>query len=256
MSDVLLVGSPQDKALQTVYQRCESMGHATQCWDPSQESYPELDGISETFVLWFYQANVDAKAGLARLTGRLAHGSLILACQWTVTPTALAACYQQPDHLMGFSPMGLYRELETIELAPGLQTSPVLLEKAAAFLETLGLRSIKTQETPAGVFPRILAMLVNEAVSALMEGVATPEDIDTAMKLGTNYPEGPLAWADAVGLDVIYGTLNHLYEEYREDRYRPMLLLKQKILAGQLGLKTGQGFYQHTRQVVALEVGL
>ena len=91
-------------------------------------------------------------------------------------------------------------------------------------------------------------MLVNEAISALMEGVASAEDIDNAMRHGTNYPEGPLAWGDAVGLDVVEAVLNHAYRVYREERYRPMLLLQQKVLAGELGIKTGQGFYTHQEE--------
>jgi 3-hydroxybutyryl-CoA dehydrogenase len=90
-----------------------------------------------------------------------------------------------------------------------------------------------------------LAMLVNEAASALMEGVASPQDIDTAMQLGTNYPRGPLVWADFVGLDVILSILNHLEDEYGDERYCAMPLLRQKVDAGKLGRKAGEGFYSY-----------
>jgi 3-hydroxybutyryl-CoA dehydrogenase len=92
---------------------------------------------------------------------------------------------------------------------------------------------------------RVLAMLVNEATSALMEGVASVQDIDTAMQLGTNYPRGPLTWADYVGLDVILAILNHLEDEYGEDRYCAMPLLRQMVDAGKLGRKAGEGFYSY-----------
>jgi 3-hydroxybutyryl-CoA dehydrogenase len=112
-------------------------------------------------------------------------------------------------------------------------------------LEELGLKAIEVPETPGLVLGRILAMLVNEATFALMEGVATPADIDTAMQLGTNYPRGPLAWADYVGLDVILAILKHLEEAYGEDRYCPSVLLRQKVDADKLGRKTGEGFYSY-----------
>jgi 3-hydroxybutyryl-CoA dehydrogenase len=93
-------------------------------------------------------------------------------------------------------------------------------------------------------------MLVNEAASALMEGVASPRDIDTAMTLGTNYPRGPLAWADDIGLDVILNILNHLLDEYADERYAAVLLLRLKVEAGKLGRKTGEGFYSYHPEIL------
>jgi 3-hydroxybutyryl-CoA dehydrogenase len=100
---------------------------------------------------------------------------------------------------------------------------------------------------PGLVFPRILCMIINEAAFALMEGVASAEDIDTAMKLGTNYPLGPLEWADRIGLDQVLGVLEGLQAEYGEDRYRPAPLLRQLVRAGHLGLSTGRGFYPYEK---------
>lgn len=92
---------------------------------------------------------------------------------------------------------------------------------------------------------RTIACLINEAASAVMEGVATPADIDQAMKLGTNYPHGPLAWADLIGLDTVLGVLTGLFNEFGEDRYRPCPLLRRLVTAGHLGQKSGRGFYHY-----------
>jgi 3-hydroxybutyryl-CoA dehydrogenase len=100
-------------------------------------------------------------------------------------------------------------------------------------------------DEPGLVFPRTLALLVNEATFALSERIANARDIDLAMKLGTNFPEGPLSWADQVGIDYIYAILTGLYREYGEDRYRPAPLLRKMIYAGYLGKEVGRGFYDY-----------
>jgi 3-hydroxybutyryl-CoA dehydrogenase len=179
------------------------------------------------------------------LAESLAEDCLILANCLSETPSSMAAEIEEEEQLIGFSGIGLYTGNPVIEIAKAAQTHPKYLQKALSFLEELGLKAIEVPETPALVLGRILAMLVNEATFALMEGVATPADIDTAMQLGTNYPRGPLAWADYVGLDVILAILKHLEEVYGEDRYCPSVLLRQKVDAGKLGRKTGEGFYSY-----------
>jgi 3-hydroxybutyryl-CoA dehydrogenase len=95
------------------------------------------------------------------------------------------------------------------------------------------------------ILPRIVCCLVNEAAYALMENVAQPRDIDAAMKLGTNYPYGPLEWGDLIGLDVVLAVLRGLYDEFGDDRYRPAPLLKQMVRAGRLAKKSDRGFYNY-----------
>lgn len=170
---------------------------------------------------------------------------LILVNCLSETPTSIAAEVDDSPGIVGFSGIGLYTGHPVIEIARGVHTEEVYAQRTHQFLGLLGLRAIEVPEVPGLVLGRILAMLVNEATSALMEGVASVQDIDTAMQLGTNYPRGPLAWADYVGLDVIMAILLHLEDEYGEDRYCPMPLLKQKVDAGKLGRKTGEGFYSY-----------
>ena len=132
-----------------------------------------------------------------------------------------------------------------MELAPALQTSTESLERAERFWKELGLEPVVVSDGPGLVRARIVCCLINEAVSALMEGIATAEDIDKAMRLGTNYPYGPLEWADYLGLDAVLGVMKGLFEEWGDDRYRPSPLLRRMVLAGRLGKKTGRGFYNY-----------
>jgi 3-hydroxybutyryl-CoA dehydrogenase len=150
-----------------------------------------------------------------------------------------------PEHAIGFSPIGLYTGSSTVEITQTPMTKTKSYHAAKQFLVHLGLTLIEVPDLDGLILARTLAMLVNEASSALMEGVATPEAIDQAMKLGTNYPQGPLAWADQIGLDVIYSLLLRLKLEFGE-RYAPTLLLSQMVMNNQLGVKVGQGFYTYS----------
>ena len=101
---------------------------------------------------------------------------------------------------------------------------------------------------PGLVFPRILSLIINEAARSLDEGVAAAEEIDTALRLGTNYPLGPLRWADQAGLDEVLTVLEGLQRETGDDRYRPSPLLKRMVLAGRLGESSGEGFYRYDKE--------
>ncbi|NJN55033.1 MAG: hypothetical protein HC804_09925 [Anaerolineae bacterium] len=119
--------------------------------------------------------------------------------------------------------------------------------RAVAFARQLKQEPVMVADGPGLVRARVVCCLINEAVSALMEGVASAEDIDKAMKLGTNYPYGPLEWADFIGLDTVLGILTGLFKEWGEDRYRPCPLLRHMVAARQLGRKTGQGFFSYNK---------
>jgi 3-hydroxybutyryl-CoA dehydrogenase len=114
---------------------------------------------------------------------------------------------------------------------------------ALSFFEALGKEPIRVGDGPGMVLARVLSMIINEAAVALDDGVASAEDIDTAMKLGVAYPLGPLEWADRLGLDVVYQTVRTLQQDYGDDRYRPAIRLRRLVQAGRLGKKTGRGFF-------------
>ncbi|MBI4772383.1 MAG: 3-hydroxybutyryl-CoA dehydrogenase, partial [Chloroflexi bacterium] len=132
-----------------------------------------------------------------------------------------------------------------VEVARGLRTAGETAQRAVAFWRGLGLEAAEVADGPGLVRARVLCCLINEAAGALMEGVASAGDIDTAMQLGTNYPRGLLAWGDLIGLDAVLGVMRGLYEEYAEDRYRPSPLLVRYVQAGWLGKKTGKGFFEY-----------
>lgn len=159
--------------------------------------------------------------------------------------TQAAAWLPCPERLVGFGLISPTGDRPTIEVAAALQTADSHLATAEAFWQGAGFEIVRVGDGPGLVRARILCCLINEAASALMEGVASAEDIDLAMKLGTNYPYGPLEWADHLGLDIVLAVMTGLFDEWGDDRYRPTPLLRRMVLAGQLGEKSGRGFYEY-----------
>ena len=141
-----------------------------------------------------------------------------------------------------FNPVPVMKLVEVIE---GLTTPPELTEKIRTLAEELGKTPVVVKDSPGFVVNRLLIPMINEAIFVLSEGVATAEDIDTAMKLGCSHVIGPLALADLIGLDVVLAIMNVLYEETADSKYRPCLLLRQMVRAGKLGRKSGEGFFSY-----------
>jgi 3-hydroxybutyryl-CoA dehydrogenase len=133
----------------------------------------------------------------------------------------------------------------TIDMSAGLNTEASHVEHARALLAHLGYTVEHVEDRVGLVQIRVLAMLINEAAFSVMEGLATPEDIDNAMRLGVNYPKGLLAWADEIGIGVVTLILDGLRREYEQERYRPCVLLKQMMRAGWTGKAAGRGFFTY-----------
>ena len=170
--------------------------------------------------------------------------TLLLVSALTASTTAIASSTSAPQRIVGYGLLPPLADTGMVELAAGLNSGKDALQQAAAFWRTVGYEAAVVADGPGLVRGRLIACIINEAAGALQDRVASAADIDTAMQLGTNYPHGPLAWADHLGLDVVLAIMTGLYEEWGEDRYRPAPLLRRKVLAGQLGKKTHHGFFR------------
>jgi 3-hydroxybutyryl-CoA dehydrogenase len=157
--------------------------------------------------------------------------------------TEAASWSARPAQVVGWGALPPLVRGGTVELAAGLLTNT--LAEAETFWSGLDLKSVHVADSAGLVRARIICALVNEAATALAEGVASAADIDTAMRLGTNYPYGPLAWGDRIGLDVVLGVMRGLQAEFGEDRYRPCPLLAHYVQANRLGHKTSRGFFEY-----------
>ena len=163
----------------------------------------------------------------------------------SISITRLATATQRPDRFVGmhfFNPVPL---MALVELIRGLQTSDATMASADALGRRLGKTPITVRNSPGFVVNRILCPMINEAIFAYAEGLASAEEIDNGMKLGCNHPIGPLALADMIGLDVMLAVMKVFYEGFNDPKYRPAPLLKEMVDAGYLGRKSGRGFYNY-----------
>ena len=162
----------------------------------------------------------------------------------TLSITSIASATDSEDRVVGLHFMNPVPVMEGVEIVEGEKTASDALDVAHAFAEDLGKTTWESDDKPGFVANRILMPWINEGIRAFDEDVATKEDIDTGMELGTNVPMGPLTLADHIGLDICLHASETLHEELG-DRYKPAYLLKRKVDAGDLGNKTGEGFYEY-----------
>lgn len=163
----------------------------------------------------------------------------------SISITKLAASTGRPERFIGthfFNPVPL---MVLVELIRGLQTSDETQQRIEAFVKTIGKTSIVAKNSPGFAVNRILCPMINEAVFALQEGLATAVDIDNGMRLGANHPIGPLALADLIGLDTMLSVMDVFYQSFNDPKYRPAPLLREMVDAGYLGRKSGRVFYQY-----------
>jgi len=190
--------------------------------------------------------NLDLKLKILRQVDALARPGVLLASNTSsISITTLAAATSRPAQFLGahfFNPVPL---MALVELIRGLQTADETIAAAKTFVERLGKSPIVVKNSPGFVVNRILCPMINEAIFALQEGLASAEDIDNGMRLGCNHPIGPLALADLVGLDVLLAVMNVFYTDFNDPKYRPAPLLKEMVAAGYLGRKTKRGFYRY-----------
>ena len=206
----------------------------------STQDFGSCDVVIEAII-----ENFDIKAKLFKeLDGLLPADSFIASNTSSISITRLASTTKRPDKFMGVHFMNPVPVMKLVELIRGLQTSDDTYTTLNTFSEKLGKTTVLAIDRPGFVVNRILCPMINEAIFLLQEGVKA-EDVDNAMKLGTNQPMGPLTLADFVGLDTLLYILRILHSELGEDKYRPCPLLIKYVEAGWYGKKTGRGFYQY-----------
>jgi len=163
----------------------------------------------------------------------------------SISITRLASATRRPDKVIGMHFMNPAPVMKLVEVIRGQTTSEATFQTVAGWVEKLDKTMAVSQDYPGFIVNRIMVPMLNEAIFALFEGVATAEDIDSSIQLGLHHPMGPLALADFIGLDTLLAICNVLYEGFKDPKYRPCPLLVRMVSAGQLGRKSGQGFYSY-----------
>lgn len=198
------------------------------------------------FVVEAVTEKPDLKFQIFRQLDEICPPNALLASNTSsISITAIAAQTRRPDKVAGIHFMNPVPVMKLVEGIRGLQTSDETFKTVRAVAEKMGKTFIEAKDQPGFAVNRILMPMINEAVTALHEGIASIEDIDTAMKLGTNQPMGPLTLADFIGLDTCLAIMEVLHQGLGDTKYRPCPLLRQYVAAGWLGKKTGRGFYRY-----------
>lgn len=175
----------------------------------------------------------------------LAPETIIATNTSSISITRLAAATQRPDRFVGLHFFNPVPVMALVEIISGLKTSQATQDAVTELARALGKPPIGVKNSAGFVVNRILCPMINEAIFAFQEGLASAEEIDAGMKLGCNHPIGPLALCDLIGLDVELAVMEVLYESFNDSKYRPAPLLKEMVAAGMLGRKTGRGFYSY-----------
>ncbi len=206
-----------------------------------------VDALADVdYVVEAIFEDVNAKRDLFARLDQVTRPAVILSSNTSsISITLLGAATTRPSRVLGMHFMNPVPLMTLVELVRGQATSPESMLAATELCMRLHKTAVEAADYPGFIANRILMPMINEAIFALMEGVGTADSIDTVMKLGMNHPMGPLTLADFIGLDVCLAIMNVLHEGLGDPKYRPCPLLRRMVAAGQLGRKSGQGFYRY-----------
>lgn len=207
----------------------------------------QLDGVANpALVVEAVIEDPGAKfAVFAELDAKVPPPTVLATNTSSISITEIAARTKHPERVVGMHFMNPVPVMPLVEVIRGLATSDETVQSVVRTVQELGKTPVEVSDYPGFVSNRVLMPMINEAVYCVMEGVATPEAVDTVMKLGMNHPLGPLALADLIGLDVCLAILEVLQRGLGDDKYRPCPLLRKMVAAGRLGRKSGRGFYEY-----------
>jgi 3-hydroxybutyryl-CoA dehydrogenase len=206
----------------------------------------ELSGLDVNLAIEAASEHLDTKLKLFKTLDSATPPDAILASNTSsISITTLAACTKRPEHFIGMHFMNPVPVMKLVEVIRGIATSDATFATVRDLALGLDKTPVEVRDFPGFIANRVLLPMINEAMYAVYEGVASVEDVDTVMKLGMNHPMGPLTLADFIGLDTCLAIMEVLHEGFGDSKYRPCPLLRQYVAAGWLGKKSGRGFYTY-----------
>ncbi len=253
--NVILIEKDEEAAKRSREQLEEDLDHEIQRWALTEsdkrailariQMSTDLDELERyDVVIEAITENLQAKQDLFRRLDEVCPPETIFVTNTsTLSITEIAAATRREDRVIGMHFLNPVPKVPLVEIVRGLKTSDETFENAKRLAERLGKTAVEVYEYPGYVTTRVIVTMLNEAMHILMEGVASAEGIDTAMKLGFNFPVGPLTLADMMGLDEVMAWMETLFRELGDMKYRPCPLLRKLVRAGHLGKKTGRGFF-------------
>jgi 3-hydroxybutyryl-CoA dehydrogenase len=258
--DVYLVDQSEDKLAAGIAQIELSLDKQIEKWALTQAEKKQvlkrlhaMGRVEELaqceFVIETISEDLEAKKAIFESLDRVCGPEVILASNTsTLSLTELASVTARPERVIGMHFVYPVYKIDLVEIVRGLQTSDATFERTKQFIEVVtNKKGVMVFESPGFVTTRLICLFINEALHVLEEGVASVEDIDSAMRIGYSFQYGPFEMADRFGLDSVLAALERMFREYGELKYRPSIVLKKMVRAGHLGVKSGIGFFKYDK---------